>query len=131
MSWKILFLSAVASVLITVVGCAPPPVSVQLSGVLADDDQRLTDDQTLFDVHRFEARRGDTINVSLTSEDFDTYLFLLNPRGDVVAFDDDSGEDANSIIDYRATSSGQYVVIANAYAAGSGGDYVLTIATNR
>ena len=131
MSWKTLLLCASATLLVTTLGCAPPPVSVELSGVLADDDERLTDDQTLFDVHRFEARRGDTISVSLTSDDFDAYLFLLDPRGDVVAFDDDSGEDANSLIDHRATASGQYVVIANAYAAGSGGDYVLTIETSR
>jgi len=74
---------------------------------------------------------GTTIGEPATAP-YDTYIYLLNPSGTVVAQDDDSGE-ANggghysSRIQYTAQASGTYTVIVTTFSSATTLKYRLTI----
>jgi hypothetical protein len=53
--------------------------------------------------------------IQMNSGTFDTYLRLLDPAGQQIAVDDDSGGNLNALIDIRAPSSGGYRIIATSY----------------
>lgn len=72
--------------------------------------------------------RGDQLTISLVSSDFDGYLTLLDPDGDELASDDDSGSGNDPLIeDVTLPVSGQYVIVVDSYNQLATGDYTLTI----
>jgi hypothetical protein len=91
------------------------------------------DQSTLTQEWAFEASAGDLITISMASEDFDTYLFLIDSEGSEVAFDDDSGGNLNSLIGpYNIPADGEYTIVANSYSnvVGAGpveGGYTLIV----
>ncbi|MEW6755795.1 MAG: pre-peptidase C-terminal domain-containing protein [Candidatus Latescibacterota bacterium] len=81
------------------------------------------------DTYRLTAQAGDVVDVSLVSPDasVDTYLEVLRD-GEVLASDDDGGENLNSLIeDLVIPASGEYLVIARSYGDAGSGGYVLTV----
>jgi serralysin len=58
----------------------------------------------------------------------DSYLRLINSSGTQVAFDDDNGPLANSLLTFTASTSGTYYVSAQGYGT-TIGQYLLTMAT--
>ncbi len=74
------------------------------TGVLTTDDCSL-EDGTFYDFFAFDAAAGTDIVATLTSADFDTFLYLLNPASVTVETDDDSGEGTNSRLEYHLDSS--------------------------
>ncbi|MEO1148066.1 MAG: PPC domain-containing protein, partial [Cyanobacteria bacterium J06638_22] len=85
------------------------------SGELSPGDLILEVDNSLYDVYEFSGQQGQTVVISMTSDDFDTYLGLLGPDGSVVAENDDSNGTTDSQITVALPSSGTYTVIANSY----------------
>lgn len=80
------------------------PVSGQLDGF---------NPEALFTV---ELAVGDTVSISATSDELDTYLEILDPRGAVVISDDDSGGSLNAQIDnFTAAESGVYTVLVTTF----------------
>ena len=51
----------------------------------------------------------------------DTYLYLVGPSGDVVAFDDDGGGNLNSRIQYTVNTPGVYLIEPTSYSSGQTG----------
>lgn len=51
---------------------------------------------------------------------FDTYLYLYSPEGQLLVSDDDGGEGFNSRIRYRPTQTGLYRIHATAFGGGTG-----------
>jgi hypothetical protein len=56
----------------------------------------------------------------MESSEFDTYLEILNPRGEVVGTNDDFEGTSVSQLEVLADMSGRYEVRATAYSSGSG-----------
>ena len=78
------------------------------------------------DRYCFAGEAGRTITFDLVSASFDAYLYLLDPSGNVVAWNDDwSG--LNSHISFTLPSSGQWTVEATSYHQGATGPYTLTM----
>jgi len=76
-------------------------------------------------------RAGDVITIRMWSDDFDTYLRLLNPNGDEIAFNDDANGTLNSeISDFTIGFTGQFFASAGAYSDSGGGSYDLLIIVN-
>ncbi len=81
----------------------------------------------------FEGHQGDVISISMTatSGNLDTYLFLLDPTGRLVAADDDGSGSTDSLIPrYPLPMDGQYSIIATRYRTDNGdstGTYSLTL----
>ncbi|MBN1436094.1 MAG: PPC domain-containing protein [Sedimentisphaerales bacterium] len=98
---------------------------IEYSGRLQTSDNTL-DDGSYYDEYTVDARRGQRIQVSMTSDDFDTYLRLITPD-DEVFYDDDGGEELNSLLTVTATESGEYIIQANGYSENDTGRYDLVV----
>ena len=97
-----------------------------VTGSLTNHDC-LLDDDTRADFWLFDGDAGDTVTIDLTSNQFDSFLFLLDPEPTVVAADDDSGPGTNARIVFDLDSSGEWVIAANNIIAGELGNYTLSL----
>jgi len=79
-------------------------------------------DGTFADIYQITLASDTEIALALDSNDFDAYLYLLDAKGNLVAQDDDSGGNLNSlIVDWLsagtyyavATANGDYTAIGN------------------
>jgi len=88
----------------------------------------LSSDGSLYDEHTLDGVAGQTVTITLESPDFDTYLFLIGPDGNVVAENDDiSAENLNSELTVTLEADGVYTIVANGFDAQSQGAYTLTV----
>lgn len=81
-------------------------------------------------LYAFEGEEGDEITASMLSDDFDTYLTLINMDGDVLAEDDDSAGNLDAELSYELEEDGMYVLIASAFGGEDGtgeGDFVIGV----
>ena len=74
----------------------------------------------------FRAEAGERVRFRLHSDDFDAYLFLLGPRGEVLAFDDDGGGGLNSMLTYTFGQAGVYTLEVTSFGGSNTGRYTLT-----
>lgn len=101
-----------------------------VSGALEATDPLLQDDSH-FDTWIYEGRRGDSVQISLESSDFDAFLLLFRQADqgpEQVAENDDGGGGSNARITVVLPEDGAYAVLANSYGAGQKtGAYTLRI----
>ncbi|HEY9645912.1 MAG TPA: PPC domain-containing protein [Chroococcidiopsis sp.] len=101
---------------------------LQENGVLEEGDQVLSSDNSLYDEYSFDGQEGQTVTITLSSDDFDPYLVLISPEGEVLAQNDDvSPDNFSSEISLTLPADGTYTVIANGYDSSSQGNYVLEV----
>ncbi|MBI3823532.1 MAG: PPC domain-containing protein [Planctomycetes bacterium] len=74
---------------------------------------------------KFEA--GKTYRIDHRSDDFDAFLFLEDPLGNVLAQDDDSGGGFNARIIHKAAATGNYRIIATSLKAKETGKFSLEV----
>jgi Cys-tRNA synthase (O-phospho-L-seryl-tRNA:Cys-tRNA synthase) len=99
-------------------------------GTLEEGDTVLAEDGSLYDTYLFEGRAGQAISIIITSEDFDTYLILIDPDEQVIAKNDDfTSNDLNSALLLVLPSSGTYQVLVNSFNDTGRGRYVLSVTT--
>lgn len=79
----------------------------------------------------FQGYSGDYVTISMEATDssFDSYLYLLDPNGNQITYDDDGGDGLNSLISIVLPSNGTYTIIATHYGQSIGG-YRLTLRIN-
>jgi len=94
-------------------------------GSLGSGDDTL-DDGEYIDTFEFEGRPGQRVTIDLRSEDFDTYLILVDPAGEQEE-NDDAADSTDSLIVADLRESGTYRVAVTSYDAGETGEYQLTI----
>lgn len=94
-------------------------------GALEDGDG-LDEKDSLYDLYEFTGRRGDRVVIRLISDHFDPMLYLRGGNGEILAEDDDGGEDAlDARIEFTLPESGDYRISASAFEQGQGGAYIL------
>ncbi|MEO1400612.1 MAG: trypsin-like peptidase domain-containing protein [Cyanobacteria bacterium J06635_1] len=97
------------------------------AGRLEQGDPQLRDG-SFYDEYAFEGQAGQQVVISLTSSDFDTYLFLADEAGNQIAENDDvSGSSTNSEIVVTLPRQGLYRVVANAYDNRGQGSYRISV----
>jgi uncharacterized caspase-like protein len=79
------------------------------------------------DAYSFQGEAGQILEISLNSDEFDTYLTLQNAAGETIAQDDDSGSDRNALLNVMLPDSGSYRVVARGYEDNSLGAYQFQI----
>lgn len=82
------------------------------------------DNASPFTVYTFQARAGDRVRISMraTGGTLDPALYLLDPSGVQIAFNDDvTANDVNSQIDAVIPADGRYIIIATRFGALTGG----------
>jgi uncharacterized protein (TIGR03437 family) len=88
----------------------------------------------LADRYSFNATGGQPVVISLNSADFDTYLYLLDANGSVIAQDDDSGARGGSRIPagnnfFILPASGAFTLEVTSFSSGGLGNYALSLTT--
>ncbi len=94
-------------------------------GDLEEGDAMLENGE-FHDVWAFDAEAGETYHFELFSEEFDTYIVLIDGDQNVLQNDDLAGERSKSGIEWTADSDGQVMVLATSYRAAEAGGYVLS-----
>lgn len=84
-------------------------------------------DDTFADVYQLNvADETQTLTIGAQSNDFDTFLILLDVKGNVLTTDDNSGGGTNSLIVETLDTGSYYVVVKPANDPTSAGNYALT-----
>lgn len=78
------------------------------------------------DEYTFAGKAGDTVTISMSSTDFDTFLVLQSPAGEEIASNDDYARSLNSTIVITLPANGTYKVLARSF-SGQGGSYLVTV----
>jgi hypothetical protein len=106
-------------------------VSIQfgsvVSGVLEPRTTQLSADGSYYNTYTFEARAGQQIQITMTSDEIDAYLILLDPSGNSLIQNDDGGSGTDAQIVYTLPVTGRYTIYANAYSPGQTGAYRLEL----
>jgi hypothetical protein len=105
-----------------------------VSGSLAGTDCRLPADGSFIDVYTFNGTAGQNVGVTMTSTDFDAYLFILDKDGKVLDEDDNGGGGTNAHLPSGQNAftgvlpaTGTYTIYANSSLAGKTGNYTLSV----
>ena len=99
--------------------------SGQVSGALTAESEFIERDGTYFEMHRFEGEAGEIVAIDLTSQDFDTYLILLDPNEQLIAQDDDGSGRTDSRLVVELPQSGTYTIVANSHQPAAFGRYTV------
>lgn len=99
-----------------------------VQGELSSADPVLEDD-THFDVWRFQGQAGHVYRATLRSDDFDAYLAVgSRAEGcDDCESDDDGAGGTDSQVEFRAPSDGMFEIRANSLMAGETGAYTVEL----
>jgi len=72
--------------------------------------------------------KDERLEISTTSDAFDTVVSLLSKDGEVIAENDDAGNDTtNSLLFVRIRRSGEYVVRVQSFGGSRGGKFTLKV----
>ncbi len=85
-------------------------------------------DDTFADVYRLQVAAPGNLNIEMDSSDADAYLILLDPMGNIIDQDDDSGGGTNALLTTQVDVGIYYVVAKSYFASGYVlGSYVLMV----
>ena len=74
------------------------------------------------------AEKDERLEISATSDAFDTVVSLLSKEGEVIAENDDAGSDTtNSLLFVRVRRAGEYVVRVQSFGGSRGGKFTLKV----
>ena len=97
-------------------------------GVLEDGDKYLSSDNSLYDSHPFPGSADQSITITLKSNEFDTYLAIVDSGNQVIDQNDDiSKQDKNSQLTVTLPKDDIYRIIVNSYESQSRGSYTLIV----
>lgn len=100
---------------------------LRAQGTLADSDASF-DNGSLFDFYIFSGKAGEQVTFNLNSEDFDTYLAVLDPNQNAVGENDNlNPSTSNSGLTLTLPSNGAYAVFVSTPDSSGRGRYSLTV----
>ena len=110
---------------------APPIQAQNLTGELAQGDTQLQSGEFI-DTYPLQGVAGQRVEISLASQQFDTYVAISGPNGFQEYNDDDTANNTrNSRLVTTLPANGEYTVHVTSYAAGEVGAYQLSIAPSQ
>ncbi|HVO35008.1 MAG TPA: PPC domain-containing protein [Gemmatimonadales bacterium] len=83
-----------------------------MRGRLETGDQ-IMQDSTYADLWQFQGTAGQTVQIDVRSDEFDTYMQLLDANGTKLGEDDDSGGNLNSRLIFTLPATGMYQIVVN------------------
>jgi hypothetical protein len=87
-------------------------VGQAMRGRLEPGDQMMQD-STYADLWQFQGMAGQTVQIDVRSDEFDTYMQLLDANGNKLGEDDDSGGNLDSRLVFTLPASGTYQIVVN------------------
>jgi len=103
-----------------------------VEGRLMEGDPRERDG-SLYDLWSFRGRAGESLTITLRSEDFDTFLRFgrtVEGEWDELGYDDDGTGTTDSELTITLPEDGEYLIHANAFGANERGAYTLLVRRN-
>lgn len=100
---------------------------VSVRAELTATDARYGQGQKIHKAYAVTLEKGKKYQIDHIFPNFDAYLYLEGPDGQVLAQDDDGGEGLNSRIIHTAANDGTYRIIATSLGGRSTGAYTLTV----
>jgi hypothetical protein len=100
-----------------------------VQGELTEDDAQAEDD-SYYDLYVYQGHAGEDVTISLSSQDFDTFLVVGRiVAGEFEALDtnDDGPAGTDSFLRLTLPADGDYVIRANSLSGGETGAYTLRI----
>lgn len=104
-------------------------IGSSVSGSLSEDDPTL-DDDSHYDLWTYRGRSGETVRLTLRSDDFDAYLSFGTVDGedfDEMDSDDDGAGGTDAKLSVTLTNDGEYSVRVNSLSEGETGQYTLLL----
>ncbi|TGO03371.1 hypothetical protein PN36_07735 [Candidatus Thiomargarita nelsonii] len=101
----------------------------QVSGNLTDSSSAQWSTGQYFNAYQFEAEPGQAISIVMRSQQFNTYLWLLDHQGKVITVNDDKREQTGSEIIFFPPTSGIYFIGASSSLPMEKGAYSLILKT--
>ncbi len=92
---------------------------------LGPGDSQHPEDNSWMDVYTIQGQARRSLLISLSSYEFDAFLQLVDPQGQVIAFDDDQGRRSDALLAVYLEHSGPYQIRVNTYDPEGEGDYVM------
>ena len=93
--------------------------------------QSLLEEQVEFqprqDTYTFTADAGETVIIEMVSEEFDTFITLLNPAGEILEQNDDYNGTPQATIVVELPESGEYTILAGSFYGQVGGSYRVSV----
>jgi len=106
----------------------PYQTVMNMTGTLEAGDSIAYQDGSLYDEYELNGQEGQRIWIRLESPEFDPYLILIDPQGNILAENDDiAPDDYTAFLDLVLPSDGVYRVVANGFDRHSRGRYWLTV----
>ncbi|MEB3281971.1 MAG: DVUA0089 family protein [Lyngbya sp.] len=97
-------------------------------GTLDETSSVLPSDGSRYDEYSFDGVAGQAVTIRLESSDFDPYVALFSPNGQLVGENDDANSsEKNAALTLTLPMTGRYRVVVNAYDSTGQGDYLLTV----
>ncbi len=97
----------------------------EIMSALADGDP--VEQNKICKVFTCKFTAGRSYRILQQSTDFDSYLYLLSPEGRILAQDDDSGGDLNSLIVHTPAASGTYRILATSLGGKDVGNFTISV----
>lgn len=104
----------------------PMEISLDVSDMLEMGDEVLGNGKFV-DRYEVPAIPGQILRITLVSDDFDAYVTVNSPGGQVFT-DDDGFNGTNSLLELEAPEPGIYEILASSYSAEETGSYRLRVA---
>ncbi|EKU98883.1 pre-peptidase C family protein [Leptolyngbya sp. PCC 7375] len=79
------------------------------------------------DTYTFTAEAGQAIIIEMVSEEFDTFVTLLNPAGEILEQNDDYNGTPQATIVAELPEDGEYTLLAGSFYGQFGGNYRLSV----
>ncbi len=102
------------------------PIGTTVNGTITSSDPTLGD-QSHYKLYTFAGTAGQTVQIDMTSSDFDAYLILRDQSGAQIKTDDDSGGGLNARIIQTLGYTGLYQIVANTNRANQYGAFTLQL----
>ncbi|WP_144052079.1 hypothetical protein [Gloeocapsa sp. PCC 73106] len=106
----------------------PGKIILQEEGALADGDEIMPSDGSLYDLYPLEGVEGQSWVINLETEDFDAFLAIIDSENNIIDQNDDiDPENTNSRLIVILPQTGIYYIIVNSYDPQGRGNYRLTV----
>ncbi|MGB3571019.1 MAG: trypsin-like peptidase domain-containing protein [Phormidesmis sp.] len=101
---------------------------IQTEGTLNSNSRIFESDGSRYEEFPFEGRAGQRITIALDSQEFDPFLLLVGPDGEVVEYNDDVSRNSLSAgMSVTLPLNGRYYVYANALDSSGFGRFRLSV----
>ncbi len=101
-------------------------IGQSIEGLLSEETSSRVDNK-LEDTYWFAGQADETVRIDLNSDDFDTFLRLVTPSGELIENDDFEGSLHTSSISLTLREAGRYRVVVTSYDAGDTGQYEIDL----